>query len=612
MSYTAQTQERTRRDSRRRRTQRRPVANQPDVPEWISEPALPVGSPRPLMILEVVQATLRAGVQSACDQAVRIVTEDFHPRRSNAKPRGALPTIVGRLAQEEWRTPDLQAGNCAEVKSSKRSARLYHSTAFGVSSTASITEITGLRTCDVMSTILLPDRFCTPDCIELTKNSKTRKAHASAVFAYYIFSELPAFRRRVVEHTMGLFCVNFHFRTTDHKAVSEALDRRGIRRYRVVPANSGWTSVYEEQASEQDDRRIRDLAGSLSENLHVPAIAFMVHDSDIACYWLLDNGQLLDEYNSDPGYFDNDTDGPPSPSGGRADVLVRYCRPGVRQDELAAMLAEETVRATTFAEDVIRRLAKALGIDGKLAIADYRDVASDHGPGELGGRDDDDDDDDGGLSPLSLQASLAKQWAKRFGFVPDSAASDPQRTALVQAARARRHGRIGSAPGRRRRRRWRSTGSAPRGQVVRPGSFFPAGHQIPPTHLLAAVVHKERAAAVAALMGRGGSEPRPCALRHPVARSHGSRRRGTTAVAHRARGGRECPQLPGAGRRMLAAIRAGVDRLVQMQAAMRSMGRKPRATVQCIAAPGRLGRVRTAPEGARSGVTVTSAGSASV
>ena len=117
-----------------------------------------------------------------------------------------------------------------------------------------------------------------------------------------------------MEHSMGLFCVNLHFRTTDDKALSDALGRRGVSRYRVVPAKSGWTSLYEEQASEQDDRRIRDLAGGLSEDLQVPAIAFLVHDSDIACYWLFDGGRLLDEYNSCPDYFDDGATDDGSPS----------------------------------------------------------------------------------------------------------------------------------------------------------------------------------------------------------------------------------------------------------------------------------------------------------
>ena len=69
---------------------------------------------------------------------------------------------------------------------------------------------------------------------------------------------------------MGLFCVNFHFRTTDDKALTEAVNRRGVTRYRIVPAKNGWTALYEEMASDQDDSRIRDLAGGLSEDLHVP------------------------------------------------------------------------------------------------------------------------------------------------------------------------------------------------------------------------------------------------------------------------------------------------------------------------------------------------------
>jgi hypothetical protein len=207
-------------------------------------------------------------------------------------------------------------------------------------------------------------------------------------------------------------------------------------RYRIVPAKGGWTALYEEQASEQDDSRIRDLARGLSEDLQVAAIAFLVHDSDIACYWLFDNGQLLDEYNSDPDYF-GDTDGPPSPTGGRPDVLLRYCRPGVRRDEVAAILSEKTVRATTFAERLIERLAKALGIDRKLAIADYRDPTSDDGPGGMDGPDDDGgDDDDGGPSGTPQREGLVERLAKRFGFVPGGAPADPRVTALVQAAAA--------------------------------------------------------------------------------------------------------------------------------------------------------------------------------
>jgi hypothetical protein len=396
-----------------------------------------------------------------------------------------------------------------------------------------------------------------------------------AKLSCYIFSESPAFRRHVGEHSMGLFCVNFHFQTTDDRALSQALNRRGISRYRVVPAKNGWTSLYEEQASEQDDRRIRDLAGGLSKDLHVPAIAFLVHDSDIACYWLFESGELLDEYNSNPGYFDSDADEPPKPSGGRPDLLVRYCRPGVRQEDLAAMLAQEAVRATTFAEDLIGRLAKALGIDRRLAIADHRDLAGDNGPGGMEGPDGYDDDDDGGPGDSPMQAGLMELLAKRFGFESGSAPADPQITALVQAAARGDTDEIDRLLAGGVAINGEGPAPLPGGQLM-PGlaQLFPGGvPQILMTPLLAAVVHKQRPAAERLLRGR--ADPNLVHSRYGTplhaATGAGDVELLQLLIAHRvdvnARNAQGQTPL-----QMLAATRTGLDQLVQMQATMKSMG----------------------------------------
>lgn len=292
---------------------------------------------------------------------------------------------------------------------------------------------------------------------------------------------------------MGLFCVNFHFRTTDDRALAEALGQRGISRYRLAPAKGGWTSLYEEAASGQDDRRIRDLAGGLSKDLHTAAIAFLVHDSDIACYWLFDDGQLLDEYNSDPGYFDPDTDGPPSPAGGQPEILLRYCRPGVRPEELAAILSQETVRATTYAEELIEKLAGALGIDRARAVADYRHADDDEGPGST----DRADDDDGRPGGSAVPAGLVEQLAKRFGLDPGATPADPKASGLVQAAA---RGDVGEID------RLLDDGAAIDGEAPTPlpgaalaaglAQLFPGGPpQIVLTPLLAAVANKQRPAA---------------------------------------------------------------------------------------------------------------------
>jgi hypothetical protein len=228
-----------------------------------------------------------------------------------------------------------------------------------------------------------------------------------------------------MEGNMGLFCVSFHFKTANVGALAAALDRRKVRDRRLLPVHNGWCSLYEEKASQQDDARIRKLASGLSKDLQVPAIAFMVHDSDIACYWLYDNGVLLDEYNSCPDYFDNDGDGESTPSGGDAEVLVRFCRPGVSVEQLSEVLSTNVV----FAEEIIQRLADALGIEIGRALADYRDSADGEGP------DDEEESDDDGSGPRS-SVPLPGNLAAMFGLASPTAAADPQAAALVAAAAA--------------------------------------------------------------------------------------------------------------------------------------------------------------------------------
>jgi hypothetical protein len=373
---------------------------------------------------------------------------------------------------------------------------------------------------------------------------------------------------------MGLFCVNFHFRTTDDRALAQAAKRRGAAQFRVLPAHGGWTSLYEEQASEQHEERIRRLAGTLSKDLQVAAIAFMVHDSDIACYWLFDKGHLLDEYNSCPDYFADDSDGPPSPSGGRPDVLLRYCRPGVTQEELAAVLSEESVQATTFAEDVIRRLARALGIDRSRALADYRNAADDGGLDDPDGPEDDDADDDCGPAVSPVRAGLVERLAKRFGFEVGGALADPQATALVQAAARGDTDEIS---------RLLASGVAIDAEAPAPlpgemmtgmTRLFPGGlPQVVLTPLLATVVHKQRPAARRLL--DGGADPNRVHARY-----------GTAVHAATGAGDAELLQLlidhggdvnaaNAQGQtplQVLAVSRAAVDRLTQMQAAMKAIG----------------------------------------
>jgi hypothetical protein len=323
----------------------------------------------------------------------------------------------------------------------------------------------------------------------------------------------------IQEQIMGLFCANFHFRDVDEDALQTAIARRGLDGCRVLSAKAGWTSLYEEGASQQDEEWICELAGDLSRDLRAAAIAFMVHDSDIACYWLFDNGQQIDDYNSFPDYFDMDTTAsePSGPRGGRPELLLRYCRKGVKRDELATILREQT----TFAESIIEQLAQALGIDPDRALGDYRhnDDDDDEGPGGLGGfggfgddgdGDDDDGDGDGsGLRRSSMLRGMAGQLTQMLGMNRGQTRADPQATALVQAAASDNIDEIA---------RLLSSGVAVDAEAPAPlpsaqplaglGQIFPGGvPQFAMTPLLAAVSHKH-ARSAAALLDRGADPNR--------------------------------------------------------------------------------------------------------
>src|SRR5262245_8979924 len=103
---------------------------------------------------------------------------------------------------------------------------------------------------------------------------------------------------------MGAFIANLHVRSEDDEAVRRAMSDIGVRQFRLAAPRQGWTSIFEERASTQDEDWIASLAEQLSSRLRTACVAFLVHDSDIARYWLSDQGKLLDEYNSIPDYFD--------------------------------------------------------------------------------------------------------------------------------------------------------------------------------------------------------------------------------------------------------------------------------------------------------------------
>lgn len=114
---------------------------------------------------------------------------------------------------------------------------------------------------------------------------------------------------------MGNFYVNYTLGGVKQQAVADAL---AGRKCMVTPPMNNSVVVYDLQSDSQDQAIISGLAKRLSGQLNCPVLAVLNHDDDILWYALYCRGELRDEYDSSPGYFDGDVT---EPKGGDAQTL---------------------------------------------------------------------------------------------------------------------------------------------------------------------------------------------------------------------------------------------------------------------------------------------------
>jgi hypothetical protein len=101
----------------------------------------------------------------------------------------------------------------------------------------------------------------------------------------------------------------------------------------VTPKVNDCTVVYDSICDNQDTDAMDELASKLSSELRCPVLAILIHDDDVFWYRLYLNGQLTDEYNSSPDYFDfGSNDEPAEPSGGDAEKLCSAFGTGNQQE----------------------------------------------------------------------------------------------------------------------------------------------------------------------------------------------------------------------------------------------------------------------------------------
>jgi hypothetical protein len=161
---------------------------------------------------------------------------------------------------------------------------------------------------------------------------------------------------------MGAFFVNFQVRSDSTAKVRDALVPIVRTGAFVSPSKNGWVTVYEKSSDDQDDEVVRRIGSELSKVLNTAIVSFMVHDSDIALYWLFQCGKLVDEFNSAPDYYEKASKAERARTRGNADALLPLCVAGTTREQVDAVL-HPAEGNPVFAEEIVSDLAGLLGID---------------------------------------------------------------------------------------------------------------------------------------------------------------------------------------------------------------------------------------------------------
>lgn len=162
---------------------------------------------------------------------------------------------------------------------------------------------------------------------------------------------------------MGSFLTNLHVRLGDRSAVIKGLRKAKGLPACVSPVKNGWVSVFPKATESQDQNVLEKLTTEVARHVPAPVISFLIHDSDIFRFVLRD-GDLRDDYDSEPGYWD-DPNRPPA--GGNVMLLMQYLPKSVSAKKLKIVLHKKRIDGKeVMAEDMLYWIGKRLGIEGDL------------------------------------------------------------------------------------------------------------------------------------------------------------------------------------------------------------------------------------------------------
>ena len=128
----------------------------------------------------------------------------------------------------------------------------------------------------------------------------------------------------------------------------------------VSPTDQNCVVVFDEESDSQSPSVVEALGKSLSSELGCTVLTIVNHDDSILIYQLIQNGEVIDEYDSCPGYFDFSAAEIEGPSGGDAAKLCKAF--GVDRREQIERVLRGGIDDYVFAFERHDQLIDALGI----------------------------------------------------------------------------------------------------------------------------------------------------------------------------------------------------------------------------------------------------------
>jgi hypothetical protein len=157
---------------------------------------------------------------------------------------------------------------------------------------------------------------------------------------------------------MGSFYTNLTLRSPEQARVRHFLN--GRQSY-VSNIESPYSIVLDQECDTQNTEAMTELGRALSLEFKCPVLALLIHDDDILVYFLCEHGNVIDEYNSFPGYFGDAVPDGDQPAGGDAKQLARAFNV-LDSQSIEVVLRTPHGDDYLFETDRHRDLVRALGI----------------------------------------------------------------------------------------------------------------------------------------------------------------------------------------------------------------------------------------------------------